>query len=93
MPEPVESDRAIADIAAGLLAKLRSSRRVAARLVGVALGNFVPARDAEQLGLFAPPAATVERTEDREVSRAVDRVRERFGDAAISFGPTRPRRA
>lgn len=93
LPEPVESDRAIADIAAGLLAKLRSSRRVPARLVGVALGNFLPARDAEQLGLFAPPAATMERAEDREVSRAVDRVRERFGDAAISFGPTRPRRA
>jgi DNA polymerase-4 len=93
VPEAVESDRAIADIAVSLLQKLRSQRRVAARLVGVALGNFVAARDAEQLGLFAPPPAAIERTEDREVSRAVDRVRERFGDAAISFGPSRPRRA
>ncbi len=92
VPDAVESDRAIADIAVGLLAKLRAARRVPARLVGVALGNFVAARDAEQLGLFGPPTAALERVEDREVSRAVDRVRERFGDAAISFGPSRPRR-
>ncbi|MBX7118464.1 MAG: DNA polymerase IV [Gemmatimonadaceae bacterium] len=85
-PEPLESDRAIGDVAVGLLAKLRAARLVPARLVGVALGNLVPARDAEQLGLFAPAAAVLERPQDRAVSRAVDRVRERFGSAAIRTG-------
>ena len=83
--EPLESDRAIADVAVTLLGKLRAARNVPARLVGVALGNFVPARDAEQLALFAGGTA-VERPQDRAVSRAVDRVRERFGAAAIQAG-------
>ncbi len=90
VPEPLESDRAIADVAVALLAKLRAARPVPARLVGVALGNLVAARDAEQLGLFAPPATAIERPQDRAVSRAVDRVRERFGETAIRTGtPTR----
>lgn len=89
VPEPIESDRAVAEIAVGLLAKLRSARRIAARLVGVSLGNLAPARDAEQLGLFAPPADAVERPQDRAVSRAVDRVREKFGSDAIRTGSGR----
>lgn len=83
--EPLESDRAIADVAVTLLGKLRAVRHVPARLVGVALGNFVPARDAEQLALFSGGSA-VERPQDRARSRAVDRVRERFGPAAIHAG-------
>ncbi len=83
--EPIESDRAISDIAVSLLGKLRSARRAPARLVGVSLGNFRAARDAEQLGLFGAPAA-VERAQDRAVSRAMDRVRERFGTDAIRTG-------
>ncbi len=86
LPEPLESDRAVADVAVGLLGKLRAARPVSARLVGVALGNLVAARDAEQLGLFASPATAVERPHDRAVSRAVDRVRERFGSEAIRTG-------
>jgi DNA polymerase IV len=89
--EPIESDRAIADIAVGLLQKLRAARRSSARLVGVSLGNFKPARDAEQLGLFGAPAA-VERAQDRAVSRAMDRVRERFGSEAIRTGSVTPTR-
>ncbi|MFN0099680.1 MAG: DNA polymerase IV [Gemmatimonadaceae bacterium] len=89
--EPIESDRAIADIAVGLLQKLRAARRAPARLVGVSLGNFRPARDAEQLGLFGAPAA-VERAQDRAVSRAMDRVRERFGSEAIRTGSVTPSR-
>lgn len=85
LPEPVESDRAIADIAVALLGKLRAARNVPARLVGVALGNFVPARDAEQLALFSG-GPVVERAQDRAVSRAMDRVRERFGSNAIQAG-------
>jgi DNA polymerase-4 len=85
LPDALESDRAIAEVAVHLLGKLRAARHVPARLVGVALGNFVPARDAEQLALFGG-APLVERPQDRAVSRAVDRVRERFGTEAIQAG-------
>lgn len=93
VPEPLESDRAIGDVAVGLLQKLRAARRHPARLVGVALGGLVAARDAEQLGLFAGGPPPVERAEDRALSRAVDRVRERFGDAAIRTASTPAPRA
>ena len=87
VPEPLESDRAVATLALQLLAKLRAARPTPSRLVGVALSGLAPARDAEQLGLFGvPAAAAVERVEDRAVSRAVDRVRERFGSESIRFG-------
>jgi DNA polymerase-4 len=92
LPEPLESDRAIGDVAVTLLAKLRAARNVPARLVGVALGGLMPARDAEQLGLFAPAAGTLEKPADRAVSRAVDRVRERFGEDAIRAGESTSRR-
>ena len=86
LPEPIESDRAVIEVALPLLAKLRAARNVPARLVGVALGNLGPAKDAEQLGLFAGATGAVERPQDRAVSRAVDRVRERFGKDAIRAG-------
>lgn len=86
LPEPIESDRAVVEVALPLLAKLRAARNVPARLVGVALGNLAPAADAEQLGLFGTVAGAVERPQDRAISRAVDRVRERFGDTAIRTG-------
>lgn len=88
LPEGLESDSAIGDVAVGLLQKLRAARRHPARLVGVALGGLGPARDAEQLGLFGGPSTQVERAEDRALARAVDRVRERFGDAAIRAAST-----
>lgn len=93
---PVESDRAIVDTALALLGDLRRKHPRPARLVGVALSNFGVARDAEQipLSLGAAPAARVRPVEDardRDLSRAVDRVRARFGDDAIRAG--RPRRS
>lgn len=91
LAEPIESDRAVADVAVPLLAKLRSARNVPARLVGVSLGNLGPARDAEQLGLFGAPGTSVERPQDRAVSRAVDRVRARFGEDAIGSPGLRAR--
>jgi len=93
LPEPLESDRAIGDVAVTLLKKLRAARRVPARLIGVALGGFCPARDAEQLGLFSAPATTIERAEDRALARAVDRVHARFGDGAIRPASTPTLRA
>ena len=92
LSEPLESDRAIGDVAVTLLAKLRAARNVPARLVGLALGGLMPARDAEQLGLFTPAPDIVEKPADRAVSRAVDRVRERFGEDAIRAGESTSRR-
>jgi DNA polymerase IV len=92
LPEPVESDRGVVEPAVELLAKLRAKHRAPARLVGVSLSNLAPARLAEQLAMFDAPAAggvAPEGERDRDLSRAVDRVRERFGDDAIRTGAAR----
>ncbi|MBM4195069.1 MAG: DNA polymerase IV [Gemmatimonadetes bacterium] len=88
LPEPAESDRGITDVALALLVELRARHRKPARLVGVALSNFASARDAEQLGLLEQPRAT-ESARDRDLSRAMDRVRAEFGDTAIRTGVAR----
>jgi DNA polymerase-4 len=83
--ESLESDRAIFLVARELLAKLRKARRVPARLLGVALSNFtVP--PAKQLTLFDKQAGAIETKKDREVSRAMDVVRMKFGRDAIAPG-------
>ena len=74
------------------MAQLRRSKPLPARLVGVALTNFTGARDAEQLVMFTAaqqPAIVPERERDRDLSRAVDRVRKKFGDDAIHTGAAR----
>lgn len=90
--EPVESDRGVTEPAEALLAKLRAKHRGPARLVGISLSNLTMARLAEQLTMFEAPAVdgvVPERERDRDLSRAVDRVREKFGDDAIRTGPPR----
>jgi len=88
MTEPIESGTAIAAVALSLLAKLRAGWTAPVRLLGVALSNFAPARDAEQLTIFGA-APTVESPRDRALSRAMDRVREKYGDGSISAGVPR----
>lgn len=83
--EALESDRALFGVARQLLAKLRRARRVPARLLGVALSNFT-APPASQLTLFETSKAPLETAKDRELSRAVDSVRARFGRDAIAPG-------
>ena len=83
--EALESDRALFAVARQLLAKLRRARRVPARLLGVALSNFT-APPSVQLGLFEGARTSLETPKDREVSRAVDTVRARFGRDAIAPG-------
>ncbi len=85
VPEPIESDSAVHDVARRLLRELRIERRVPARLLGVGLTGLVGRNEPRQLGLFTEPVAG-ETERDREVSRAVDRVRERFGDEAMRRG-------
>jgi len=93
---PISSDGAIAAAADELLRALRKEWSAPVRLAGVALSNFTPARDAEQLGIFgggdaagASASSGGESLRDRELSRAVDRVREKFGDSAIRAGAPR----
>jgi DNA polymerase-4 len=88
LDESLASDRALFVVARELLHKLRGARRVPARLLGVGLSNFTsPA--ARQLALFDPPPAPLETPKDREVARAVDAVRARFGRTAIAPGRKR----
>lgn len=81
---PVVSDRPMLETARELLAKLRKARRVPARLLGVALSGLAPDPMADQLALFAEKGdAHTESDRDRTLARAVDRVRERFGEKGI----------
>ena len=88
LDESLASDRAIYCIARELLHKLRRARRVPARLLGVGLTNFT-APPVKQLALFEQQSAPLETPKDRELSRAVDAVRERFGRDAIAPGRKR----
>ena len=83
--EALESDRALFAVARQLFAKLRRARRVPARLLGVALSNFTTPPSV-QLGLFEASRAPLETRKDRDVSRAMDAVRARFGRDAIAPG-------
>jgi DNA polymerase-4 len=86
LPEPVISDRVIYATARQLLQKLRRQRRVSARLLGVALSSLdVPDR-AAQLSLFETPSASLETARDRALAGAVDKLRAKFGAAAIVPG-------
>ena len=89
---PVVSDRAIFKVARTLLARLRASRRVPARLIGVALSSLARDPDADQLVLFEEPGdALPETSRDRSLARAVDAVRARFGDDILLPGTIRDR--
>ena len=83
--EALESDRAIFILARELLYKLRKARRVPARLLGVALSNFSDP-PVKQLAFFEESGGAVETEKHREVSRAMDTVREKFGRGAIAPG-------
>lgn len=86
LPEPVISDGRVAVVARGLLERLRSDRRVPARLLGVALSNIVPEESVDQLGLFHEGDLGGESERDRALARALDEVRGKFGRGAVSRG-------
>ena len=87
LEQPVISDRVIFGVARTLLRRLRSTRRVPARLLGVALSSLGTDAAADQLTLFETrDALTVETERDRQLARAVDAVRARFGDRGILPG-------
>jgi len=87
LDHPVIADRVLLSVARGLLQRLRSARRVPARLVGVALSSLATDATTDQLNLFeARDSRLVETERDRRVVRAVDSVRARFGDKGILPG-------
>jgi DNA polymerase IV len=90
LPEPVQTDRVIFGVARELLYDLRRQRRVAARLVGVALTNLVPTGRPAQHSLPAL-APSIEQERDRALSHAVDRIRARHG-SIIAPGSVTPAR-
>ena len=88
----VESDRAVAAVARELLRRLRKTRRVGVRLLGVTLSGFGDAAAPAQLALFgaggAPgrgdaPAPPVETERDRRLAHTLDAIRGRFGRDVI----------
>ncbi|MCU0650522.1 MAG: DNA polymerase IV [Gemmatimonadaceae bacterium] len=89
LEEPVRTDRVIYRVASDLLARLRRSRRVGVRLLGVALSHFDESVEltATQFDLFGAPSPTSDQPHDaprdHALAAAVDRIRSRFGDAAI----------
>ena len=86
LPDGVQSDRAIRAATRPLLEALRAARRVPARLLGVGLTGFEPGDAPRQLGLFPGATAAGESDRERELSRAVDEVRDRFGKQAVTPG-------
>ena len=86
LADPVVTDRVIMSVATELLHKLRRSRRMPARLIGVALSSLADDPGADQLGLFAAEDPLQETERDLTIARAVDRVRARFGSRGIVPG-------
>jgi DNA polymerase-4 len=89
VPEAIASERAVLLVARKLLTRLRAARRFPARLLGVALSNFVAGEVPAQLSLLEPEArGQVDTSKDRAITQAIDQLRERFGRDAISRGRT-----
>jgi DNA polymerase-4 len=87
LPEPLETDRAIHQVARELLQKLHAARRIGTRLLGVAVSGLVPAGGASQLGLFGDERS-IETERERRLDRTADAIRERFGHDALKRGGT-----
>lgn len=88
LSKPIESEKAVARVSRGLMERLRGTRRVGVRLLGIALSHFDPEDGApQQLAFFAAPAKPnddpVEGEREKALTKALDRIRGRFGSEAI----------
>jgi DNA polymerase-4 len=87
LDRPVIADRVLLTVAQSLLQRLRTTRRVPARLLGVAFSSLATDSTADQLTLFeAQDGRLIETDRDRSVARVIDRVRAKFGDKGILPG-------
>ncbi len=84
VPEPLESDRAIFQVARALLRQLREQRGGGIRLLGVGVSKLGDDEDEAPL-LFEPPGG-IETERDRKLSEVADRLRARFGKGALVPG-------
>jgi DNA polymerase IV len=92
LPEPVESDVAIAREARALFRRLRGERAGPVRLLGVGVSGLVDPGQLEPM-LFTDAPGAAETDRERRLSAAADRLRRRFGaDAVRAAGAARPRR-
>jgi DNA polymerase-4 len=93
LPLPITTEQAVFRVARALFRKLRRVQQAPVRLLGIGLSHF-EGKDAEatQLGLFADeapavsPEASLEGVEgdrDRALTRALDRIRARYGASSI----------
>ncbi len=83
--EPIESDRALFQLARELLARLRRDRHTPARLIGVAATGLLDTGSLAQLPLVED-SRSPETERDRRLARAADTLRERFGPGAVRSG-------
>lgn len=85
--EPVTSDAVVGRVARELFDILRNKRPVPARLLGVSLSKITPDDVVDQMALFEQDSGEkLESTRDRDLSRALDQVKERFGGDAVARG-------
>jgi len=92
LPEGVTTDRAIAEVAVSLFARLRRARPVPARLLSVSLSQLTRSDEPDQTDLFGEAARIPAESErDRRLSSALDALRDRFGSDAIERGGRTPR--
>jgi len=91
LPDAVRSDRAVYAVARQLLIRLRTARRVPARLLGVALSQLGAADAEGQLSFLERAAGAIETERDRTISRVIDEVRGKFGPDALGRGGVQQR--
>jgi DNA polymerase IV len=82
---PVQTERAIFGVARELFRDLRGRRAGRVRLIGVGLTNLDSAGENAQ-GLLLELAPPAETDRDRDLARAADRLRSRFGRDAVRPG-------
>lgn len=83
--EPIESDRALFQLARDLLTRLRAARRAPARLIGVAATGLVGGKSLAQIPLVEDTRSP-ETERDRTLARTADQLRKRFGPDALKSG-------
>ncbi len=85
VPEPVNTDASVFPVARTLLGQLRDRRRRPARLLGVGVSNLSEGFEGGQMGLF-PGTDEGDSERDRDLSRAVDSLSDRFGEDTVLPG-------